>query len=193
MKRDPNLPQLRSKGTFPVQDSALKPPSSKPLLPAPRNQDLYRVSLLMSSCSVASCNAPLIGTNVVRNLRPGGRVPLGSPTPGPKVPSAKHLLRRFRPAVYPYDHPYIRGPAPYIYFPTHPQPPLLLLLPPPPQPPPCGNSASREPEAPLTATSLPPGAAANQRPGLRPLDQRAELRALGRRPLTASATGPCGL
>lgn len=33
-------------------------------------------------------------------------------------------------------------------------------------------SASREPEAPLTATSLPPGAATNQRLGLRPLDQR---------------------
>lgn len=54
-------------------------------------------------------------------------------------------------------------------------------------------SASREPEAPLTATSLPPGAATNQRLGLRPLDQRAELRALGRRPPTASATGPCGV
>jgi hypothetical protein len=134
----------------------------------------------------------LLRTDAVRNLRPGDPVPLGSPTPGPKVPSAKDLLRRRRPAPV-HGPPYIRGPASTTFLPDSPTAsvatvaaaaaaaaPTLRKL-----------SASPEPEAPLTATSLPPGAAANQRLGLRPLDQRAELRAL-RRQLLSQAREGCG-
>lgn len=60
----------------------------------------------------------LIRTFAVRNLRPGGPVPLGSPTPGPKVPSAQQcLLRRCRPPPV-QGHPDFRGTVPYSQL-TH--------------------------------------------------------------------------